>query len=285
MGEFSAGKSTLSNMLLGDAPFPVKVTATRLPPVWASYGENAAIAVGRDGEETPFDISDMSNVSLAGTAYIRLHRKADILQLCDLIDMPGVSDPNMPAESWMPLVEEIDFVIWCTHATQAWRQSEAAIWERLVEHTNGENILLITQIDKIRNERDRGRISSRVRKETGDLFKATFPVSLLQAINAGDDFELSQEKGTAEFVEHLIDVLLKPSTPSPRTTISWETAPELPRAQAGLERRVAPVTAASEGIMPDDEEDDGQVMPKRVRKPEHFRTRPVRPARSEVAHG
>ena len=36
MGEFSAGKSTLSNLLIGRAALPVNVTATQLPPVWMS---------------------------------------------------------------------------------------------------------------------------------------------------------------------------------------------------------------------------------------------------------
>ena len=36
MGEFSAGKSTLSNLLIGKQALPVNVTATQLPPVWMS---------------------------------------------------------------------------------------------------------------------------------------------------------------------------------------------------------------------------------------------------------
>ena len=42
MGEFSAGKSTLANMLVGAQHLPVQVTATQLPPVWISQG-NAQI--------------------------------------------------------------------------------------------------------------------------------------------------------------------------------------------------------------------------------------------------
>ena len=44
MGEFSAGKSTLSNILLEGAPLPMRVTATRLPPVHISYGAPSARA-------------------------------------------------------------------------------------------------------------------------------------------------------------------------------------------------------------------------------------------------
>ena len=83
--------------------------------------------------------------------------QADALEICDLFDMPGISDPNMSNTIWQNAFEEVDSVIWCTHATQAWRQSEAATWEEIVEKTNGNNILEITQIEKIRTERDRAR--------------------------------------------------------------------------------------------------------------------------------
>ena len=42
MGEFSSGKSTLCNLLLGARPLLEKVTATQLPPVWLSYGSAPA---------------------------------------------------------------------------------------------------------------------------------------------------------------------------------------------------------------------------------------------------
>lgn len=241
MGEFSAGKSTLSNMLMGESPFPVKVTATRLPPVWASFGPAAAHSVDHDGNEAPLDLNDLSSVTLENTALIRLSRETDILELCDLIDMPGVSDPNMPADVWLKLIEEIDFVIWCTHANQAWRQSEAAIWERIIDQTNGGNILLVTQIDKIRNERDRARVLTRVRKETQGLFEAVYPVSLIEALNAGDEFKAEQEVGTAAFIEHLVDVLVRPLQAKTQAPMEWDVAPELPRVQAGAQTRTVAV--------------------------------------------
>ena len=39
MGEYSAGKSTLLNLLLNQNALPTKVTATNLPPVWLTYSE------------------------------------------------------------------------------------------------------------------------------------------------------------------------------------------------------------------------------------------------------
>ncbi|MEZ5715810.1 MAG: GTPase [Paracoccaceae bacterium] len=283
MGEFSAGKSTLSNMLMGESPFPVKVTATRLPPVWASFGPAAAVAVDHDGVERPLDLGDLSSVTLENTALIRLSRETDILELCDLIDMPGVSDPNMPADVWLKLIDEIDFVIWCTHANQAWRQSEAAIWERIMDRTNGGNILLVTQIDKIRNDRDRARVLSRVRKETQGLFEAVYPVSLIEALNAGDDFKAEQEAGTAAFIEHLVDVLVRPLQAKPQGAVEWDVVPELPRIEAGAQRGAARVVTVQPARAPSERPEPEVATaprPEAASRPDHpGEAAVVRPAR------
>lgn len=208
MGEFSAGKSTLSNILLDGQSLPMRVTATRLPPVQISYGTPAAFAVGTDGTRKAVDLNDLEAVSLEETVRIEVQMEADALQLCDLVDMPGISDPNMPQEIWENEIGKNDRVVWCTHATQAWRQSEAAIWNILREKTSGSNLLLITQFDKLRNERDKTRVLKRVERETRGLFDGVYPVSLLAALNSGDDYRAWEESGAAAFSEHVIRILM-----------------------------------------------------------------------------
>ncbi|MCF6233710.1 MAG: dynamin family protein [Rhodobacteraceae bacterium] len=209
MGEFSAGKSTLSNLLLGADPMPVKITATRLPPVWISYGESAAERIDLDGDAHEFDIADLADIVLEETQLIRLQMTSDILKLCDLIDMPGISDPNMRPDVWRGVIGEADHVIWCTHATQAWRQSEAATWEGLPEELRSKSLLLLTRFDKLLTPRDRERVMERVRRETRGLFHKAFPVSLTQALSAGDDSQIWDQSGAEPFVKCLVDLLMK----------------------------------------------------------------------------
>ena len=135
---------------------------------------------------------------------------SDTLELCDLVDMPGISDPNMPMDTWDGAVRGSDHVIWCTHATQAWRQSEAAMWDRMRPATAGANLLLVTQFDKLRNPRDRARVLARVASETAGKFAATYPVSLLDALEAGDDLDAWKDSGAHDFMERLVEILLDP---------------------------------------------------------------------------
>jgi len=254
MGEFSAGKSTLSNLLLGADPLPVKVTATRLPPVWISYGENNAMREDLDGYSEPVDIAHLDKVILEKTRLIRLHLKSDILKICDLIDMPGICDPNMQAEVWQAVIGEADHVVWCTHATQAWRQSEAATWESLPQELHKKSLLLLTRFDKLLSTRDRDRVMKRVKRETRGLFHKVFPVSLTQALAAGEDNLTWEKSGAEPFVKCLVDLLIRqgsaelenrrkadhaanPVAPIPDTPSSVRIMPSRVRAKPGGQRR------------------------------------------------
>lgn len=249
MGEFSAGKSTLANLLLGQGHSPVKVTATQLPPVWFAWGENEPYKVGLDGEETPISLDRLEEVSVHDTAHVRIFLKSEILEVMDLIDMPGNSDPNMSAEVWQRAVHLADGIIWCTHANQAWRQSEAAVWEEIPEALHPNSILLLTRFDKILGEKDRMRVLRRVRAETEHLFRGVYPISLIQALEAGADRAKWDASGADEFLQALLDIVLKPMQ-------AYEPEPE-------------PVAEPVDQV---------QVMPRRVAAPsgDTPRTRPER---------
>lgn len=290
MGEFSAGKSTLSKLFLGDAPLPVRVTATRLPPIWISYGDDAAIAVGHDGSEREIDVNDLESVDIDETRMIKLFNRSETLEICDLIDMPGISDPSMSSDVWLSVIDQVDSVVWCTQATQAWRQSEAATWEMISDRTNGDNILLVTQVDKLRNDRDLERVMARVRKETDGLFKAVYPLSIIEAINAGDDVTKWQDSGAAEFVDHLVELLLnapEPAEPDLQDAISTPQAPEDADAQEASEAPQDDDDPMMDAIPPVPQPmtySATSVIPKRVRVLTEMRGRTARPGSAHSAN-
>ena len=207
MGEFSSGKSTLCNVLIGARPLLEKVTATQLPPVWLSYGPDDAYTVGLDGLAYDLDLADLESVSLETTEHIRIFMKSDILRYCDLIDMPGISDPSMSSEVWERMTYMADGVLWCTHATQAWRQSESGVWATFPEEMRRNSLLLITRFDKIIKETDRARVVKRVVGEVEDLFAKVIPVSLLKAMAAGTDETKWIESGAQAFTIALFEII------------------------------------------------------------------------------
>jgi GTPase Era involved in 16S rRNA processing len=237
MGEFSAGKSTLANLLIGSCVSPVKVTATELPPVWFRHGTGNPVVVDLDGNETRIAMEDLSTVPVATTAFVRVYVEAELLEIIDLIDMPGNSDPNMSADVWRRALHHANGVIWCSHATQAWRQSEAAVWEELPETLHPTSILLLTRFDKIKGEVDRARVLRRVRAEADGLFRAILPISLLNA-SAAENREEWEASGAEAFLQVLLDLAMGAAAqPEPEPVAA--TGGVMPRRVAVPERERA----------------------------------------------
>ena len=278
MGEFSAGKSTLSNLLMGAPALPTRVTATQLPPVWITHGTGDAYGIDVDGERFEVDLDRLEAVDPARTTYLAIERPAEVLQVCDLIDFPGISDPSMPAEVWQRAVPLADAVLWCTHATQAWRQSEAATWEEMPEALRARSFLLLTRADKITDPRDRRRVLARVRRETDGMFAGVFPVSLTRAIAAADDAGAFEESGAQALLDALLDMVMRLSAElgrtipiaAPASAGGDETESALPGV-ASLDARRDPLPPASD-VPP-----AGRIVPRRVR-PRAGTARKARPA-------
>ncbi|PWE31394.1 hypothetical protein DDZ14_12835 [Maritimibacter sp. 55A14] len=282
MGEFSAGKSTLTNMLIGADPLPVKVTATQLPPVWVSYGDQSAFREDNAGNVGPFDLNNIDSISPDETRVIRIFQKCDILELCDLIDMPGISDPNMSPELWQNVIEHADLVIWCTHATQAWRQSEAAVWDTLDPKLYSRSLLLLTRYDKLLNDKDRKRVLRRVRHETDGLFGGYFPISLTQAIAAKDDREEWERSGAEAFMERLVELLhevaaeLESGEDGSAVRPAREMKLDRIEPETGPDETDADIDAEAEPARP-------RVMPRRVRPVATGQNRTRRPDPEDAA--
>ena len=272
MGEFSAGKSTLSNLLMGQSPLPEKVTATRLSPVWISYGNRAPYRIDVDGTTEPVSIENLESIPVEETRNIRLFLESDILEVCDLIDFPGISDPNMSSAVWERMLPEVDAVIWCTHATQAWRQSEAAVWDEMPQAVKDNSILLITRFDKLTNEKDRSRVIKRVTRETAGQFGGTFPVSLLQAIQAGEDYDRWDASGAGPFTTHLIDVIEKLTALTARTELPLYNVDSLsdvpqPVAAPVLPRRIQRAANTSRTVRRPAEAENLEELPTSIADP------------------
>lgn len=204
LGEFSAGKSTLANVLLGVSQSKVRVTATQAPPIWYVAGTGRPVLVGTDGTETEVASGSLTDVSLQDTRVIRVPVEADILDTVTIIDMPGSSDPNMSPDIWDALLPLADIAIWCTPATQAWRQSEAAIWDMVSDTLKERSLLLLTRIDKVTSSTDRNRIINRIERETRGLFRDVLPVSLL---NVGQPPAHCVPSGMSQVMQAIADIL------------------------------------------------------------------------------
>ena len=150
-GEFSAGKTKLINGLVGQQVLPSNVTSTSLPPVWLIYGKDVSFRIDLDGNV--HEVAGIGEVNVHDTLVYVTAVESDTLRHMDIIDTPGNSDPNIPSACWERMVGHADMMIWCTGATQAWRQSEKSTVRDLPQALRDQGMLLITQADRIAEER------------------------------------------------------------------------------------------------------------------------------------
>lgn len=210
MGEFSAGKSTLLNMLVGQSVLPTQVTATKLPPVWLRHGTEAPYWLDRQGRRHPVALEALGKVPLHEARFIRVYCEAEVLESCDLLDTPGISDPNLPMTLWHSVLGLAQGVLWCTHAGQPWRESERAAFEGLPERLRRHSLLLVTRADKITSDSDRQKVDARLAREAGGLFKDRLFLSLTQALSALEgegNPELWAQSGAERLVEDLAETI------------------------------------------------------------------------------
>lgn len=107
----------------------------------------------------------------------------------------------------------VDAAIWCTLATQAWKETERQSWKRSPAPLRRNAILLVTYKDAIRNAADEKKIVTRLRRDAGAMFPQIEVVSLrhaLETLSADGtitDRARWEETGAAAFEAALREIL------------------------------------------------------------------------------
>lgn len=184
MGEYSAGKSTLLNLLLDQQALPTKVTATNLPPVWLTFSETGFCQGLRfDGQLEEVDLENTSEDIRDHYVVLRMGVHAERLREADIIDTPGISDPKLDKGALNFLGDHMDFTLWLSAANQAWRQTEKMAWTGFPDHLRRDSVLLLTRADKLRSEKDLAKVVKRCGSETKDLFRDIVTLMTTKAAN------------------------------------------------------------------------------------------------------
>ena len=185
-GEFSSGKSTLTNLLVGEGLIPTSVLASELPPLLFRFGNKAQIAAGWWAKTTlkAFGSVDFDAAMALDPDYIVVTSPNPFLRDINVFDTPGTGDPLSDDKKMQHLTRSAEALIWCTNAVQAWRESERHMWSSLPAINRKHSILAITHADLPAVKRNLDRVLTRVEKEAGDCFQAIVPVAAPTAMHA-----------------------------------------------------------------------------------------------------
>lgn len=167
LGEFSRGKSTFINALLGEALLPVDVLPETAVISAVSYGERPEVTViHRDGtkERGIAEHSFLERFSAQAGAqedvsYLQLKYPAPLLKnQIILVDTPGVSDlDEQRAEITYGFLPQADAVIFLLDATAPLKKTEREfILKRVVPQGIRQVIFVANKADQLDEEEDEG---------------------------------------------------------------------------------------------------------------------------------
>jgi GTPase Era involved in 16S rRNA processing len=189
VGEFSQGKSTLLNALLGQEIQPVREIPCSGTVTVLKYGtQKRVVCRYRDGreEEIPFDqykekaaipeevaLGDLSD-ELAQSEIDEIVFEHPDLDLCssgvEIIDSPGLNEHPARTAITRKLLKDIDAAIFLTNASRSLTQGERDLLQDLKSQLNGgvkdkpaNNIFVVGNfIDLVRTEKGREQVQQRI---------------------------------------------------------------------------------------------------------------------------
>jgi tRNA U34 5-carboxymethylaminomethyl modifying GTPase MnmE/TrmE len=195
LGEGNSGKTALANLLLADEVLPESVVSnTRRPTVIRHSASVKVTGISSSGAHplinTGFGLSTEMGLHAVEVELPNLR-----LQHFDLVDTPAFSDPDQ-LKAWN--VRPSDLLIWCTLASQAWKESERRLWQCVSRRHQQNAILVATHKDTLHGDATIESVRSRLIAATRDCARSVVLVS-----SVIDDTHSAQADREASGIEEL----------------------------------------------------------------------------------
>lgn len=184
LGETNAGKSSLGNLMLGQTILPTGMSSTTHAPIRVFHADYPiTITANHQGHERIIPNQELQ-VKNPEIAHVKLGLPNQWLEHYEVFDTPGLDESLHGLVQRVLSARHTVVTIWCTPATQAWKDSERLSWERLPRRLRTNAILAVTRKDAFKYNHERIKVQRRLEMETSDYFRAALMLSNTQATRA-----------------------------------------------------------------------------------------------------
>jgi hypothetical protein len=182
-GESNSGKSSLANLLGRIESLPTAaISNTRIPTlIYYAHEPQIWVVHGAPGQR--------ARLRADPTALPRSIFRLEVglpsprLRTVEILDCPGLS----VSEQIDLASHAVDAAVWCTVSVQAWKESERVAWSQLPVRLRSCGLLVATHADLLSDDRDRDKLSSRLRRECGSMFRDMILVATVDALAQARD--------------------------------------------------------------------------------------------------
>jgi tRNA U34 5-carboxymethylaminomethyl modifying GTPase MnmE/TrmE len=178
VGEANSGKTSLANALIGEDVLVTDLLGNTRASILIRHAETPALYLVA-GDGTREAVTEKSlEVVRKGRAYsLELGLPTDRLRNVEIMDNPGLSPQGDGVVRLEQALQQADLAIWCTLATQAWKQSESSLWSAAAQRSKPHSLLLATHADAVSDD-DKGRLLQRLQREAAAQFDDIAMISL-----------------------------------------------------------------------------------------------------------
>ena len=209
VGEFSTGKSSFLNALLGDEILPtaleectavitrIKHTKADMTSAKVLYkkGNQESVAINQLGNVLTFEAKQKNAFE---EVCIEISKNDFLLEDVDFIDTPGVNDPTKTGDlitlHWLP---QSDAIIFLTHCERAFKESELDFLKNHVSSKDSSRfIFVINAADLIEDEQDHTLLKERHAK----LLHSKYPTAPLHFVSSHQALDGLEEEDEEEYI-------------------------------------------------------------------------------------
>ncbi len=184
VGEANSGKTSLANALIGEDVLVTDLLRNTRASILIRHAEAPALyLVAADDTREAVTEKSLEAVRKGRTYSLELGLPSDRLRNIEIMDNPGLSPQGDGVARLEQILQQADLAIWCTLATQAWKQTESSLWSAATQRGKPHSLLLATHADAL-SDNDKGKLLQRLQREAVAQFDDIAMMSLRGAQTA-----------------------------------------------------------------------------------------------------
>ncbi|WP_459829088.1 dynamin family protein [Campylobacter concisus] len=185
IGQFSSGKSTFLNALLGQDILPSGLTPVTAKAVRLKFAKMPLLSVKfTNGSESLLASSDLAELNKLGeqVSSMTLYAPSEILKEINFIDTPGLNSlRDADTKETKNTLKKVSGAIWLSLANNAAKASELESIKEILKANDLKAICLINQKDKL-SEDELESLLKHAGQTYGELFEDIIAISSKQAL-------------------------------------------------------------------------------------------------------
>ncbi|RDU71566.1 GTP-binding protein [Helicobacter aurati] len=189
IGQFSSGKSTFLNALLGSEILPSGITPVTAKVCEIVYGEETTLEIhyknGMIIHRHPEYLKQIDSIENAKISFYRLFVPLDLLREITFLDTPGFNSQNeSDTNTTNALLEEVDGIIWLSLIDNVGKNTEKEILQKYIQKYASKSLCVLNQKDRLKNADEINTSLAYAKRVFGDFFETIIAISAKQAIDS-----------------------------------------------------------------------------------------------------